>query len=110
MNDTAEAAATAAPSFSIDWFSQHIPLWEFLVKQHLQGRDKFLEIGSFEGRSACWLIENALAPAGVFYCIDTWKGSPEFWGLPERVIQDSFSRFAENVKRARLVGQQVIAL
>lgn len=38
----------------------------------------FLEIGSFEGRSAIWLLENILTdPTSRITCVDTWRGSAE---------------------------------
>lgn len=100
----------AKPVFHVDWFAPNIPLWELLVKEHLSGRDKFLEIGSFEGRSACWMLEHALAPKGVLYCVDTWEGSPEFWSLKPEILDRAFDRFTANVNLVRQDDQQVIAL
>lgn len=65
--------------FQVDWFSEQIPWWEeqlarFKGKPNLH----FLEVGSFEGRSAVWLLENILtAPTSKLTCIDTFGGSPE---------------------------------
>jgi predicted O-methyltransferase YrrM len=44
-----------------DWFGEHIPLWTSVLG-HLTGRQNvfFLEIGSYEGRSAVWLLGNIL--------------------------------------------------
>jgi predicted O-methyltransferase YrrM len=41
------------------------------------GRRKFLEIGSFEGRSAIWIAENMMVEGDELRCIDTWEGSEE---------------------------------
>jgi predicted O-methyltransferase YrrM len=60
--------------FTSDWFSRRIPLWQewlrpLVGKPHLQ----FLEIGSHEGRSALWLLDNVLThPTGTISCIDPW--------------------------------------
>jgi predicted O-methyltransferase YrrM len=47
-------------SFSGDWFSNNIDLW----KKHLHNFQNkpvhFLEIGTFEGKSALWMLENIL--------------------------------------------------
>lgn len=46
---------------------------------HLKDREcAALEIGSFEGRSAVWFLENILThPRSILFCIDTFAGSPE---------------------------------
>src|SRR3989344_7436900 len=47
--------------FLTDWFSRHIPLWEKrLAEFRGQPAVHFLEIGSWEGRSAGWLLTNIL--------------------------------------------------
>lgn len=62
--------------FTTDWFSWAPPIWSQIVKQ-LDSRKRFLEIGSFEGRSTVWLIENAIDNGGELFCIDTWEGGEE---------------------------------
>src|SRR3989344_8187879 len=60
------------PPFLTDWFSKQIPVWENHLA-HLKGKPdlRFLEIGSFEGRSACWLLKNILTHASAkLTCID----------------------------------------
>lgn len=53
-----------------EWFDINIPSWEkYLVP--LQGTLHALEIGSFEGRSAKWLLENVLTDSNsTLTCID----------------------------------------
>lgn len=47
--------------FREDWFTQNIPYWETYVLPYLvEHPARFLEVGSFEGRSAAWLLNNAL--------------------------------------------------
>ena len=37
-----------------------------------------VEVGSFEGRSALWFLENILThPQSVLTCVDTWEGSED---------------------------------
>jgi len=62
--------------FTEDWFAPHIPLWNKLVPRYKPR--KVLEIGSYEGRSACHLIETC-APGGAFeiHCVDSWQGGIE---------------------------------
>lgn len=67
------------PHFTRDWFSPYIPLWEQLLggARGAPGL-RFVEIGSFEGRSAVWLMENILThPSSHLDCIDTFEGSFE---------------------------------
>lgn len=62
--------------FTQDWFSWAPPVWEQLI-EHLPARKRFLEIGSFEGRSTVWIVENMMVDDGEVYCIDTWDGGEE---------------------------------
>ncbi|MFH1670328.1 MAG: class I SAM-dependent methyltransferase [Patescibacteria group bacterium] len=87
------------PRFTTDWFSENIPLWGKLLA-HLAGKPhlKFLEIGSWEGRSACWLLQNILThPTSTLTCIDTFQGSPEHledpdWSPALEHLEDVFDR------------------
>ncbi|MBB6408748.1 class I SAM-dependent methyltransferase [Mesorhizobium sangaii] len=62
--------------FTTDWFSNNIPAWKSLIDEKKPTR--ILEIGSFEGRSTCYLIENCskIGPIEI-YCVDTWEGGAE---------------------------------
>ena len=62
--------------FTRDWFSQAEQVWPQLIPL-LPERKKFLEIGSFEGRSTVWIVENMMEDGGEIYCIDTWEGGEE---------------------------------
>lgn len=60
-----------------DWFSRHIPHWQRLLEP-LRGRQGLnaLEIGSFEGLSACWLLENILGhETSRIVCIDPFDAA-----------------------------------
>jgi predicted O-methyltransferase YrrM len=62
--------------FTNDWFSWAPEVWTQLIPL-LPERKKFLEIGSFEGRSTVWIVENMMEDGGEIYCIDTWEGGEE---------------------------------
>ena len=62
--------------FTQDWFHWAPQVWEQLIPL-LPARKKFLEIGSFEGRSTVWIVENMMEDNGEVYCIDTWGGGEE---------------------------------
>ena len=62
-------------AFTKDWFRHNLLAWRPLMEE-LSGRSaRILEIGSFEGLSACYVLWR-LRDAHVT-CIDTFKGSPE---------------------------------
>lgn len=86
--------------FTVDWFSQFAGVWRALFQQFLPGAKKVLEIGSYEGRSTTWLIENAFLPhaAGDLYCIDTWQGSME---NDRSAMPEVERRFDRNVAKAK---------
>lgn len=58
--------------FTADWFSNSIPVWEkYLAEYKGMENLNFLEIGSYEGRSSVWLLENILIhPTSKLHCID----------------------------------------
>lgn len=83
--------------FTQDWFEWAPPIWS-QITPHLPERKNFLEIGSFEGRSAVWTIENLMEDGGEIVCIDTWEGGEEH--TPEDMEGAKF-RFDENIKLVR---------
>jgi SAM-dependent methyltransferase len=77
--------------FTEDWFSGYIPSWvEVFV--HYGKPERVLEIGSFEGRSTCWLLERTKAR---MTCVDTWEGSDEHTVSHKEGL---FERFRENIE------------
>lgn len=62
--------------YTKDWFGLAPQIWPQLIP-HLPGRKNFLEIGSFEGRSAVWIAQNMMEDGGELICIDTWEGGEE---------------------------------
>ncbi|MBP7114583.1 MAG: class I SAM-dependent methyltransferase [Candidatus Peribacteraceae bacterium] len=67
-------------TFTSDWFSKHIPLWqEKLIGLAGKQNVNALEIGSYEGRSAVWLLDNILtASDSRLTCVDTFEMTDEF--------------------------------
>src|SRR5205823_551614 len=62
--------------FSEDWFSNHIPSWRRVLERLKPGR--VLEIGSYEGRSTCFVIETCSRFGALdLTCVDTWAGSAD---------------------------------
>lgn len=94
--------------FQTDWFSSTINEWQETLKEYKAKPNlSFLEIGSFEGRSAIWLLENILTdPTSLLTCIDTWQGSPEHQdsGLDFQKVEQNFDH---NIKVSGRAGQVV---
>ena len=85
--------------FTKDWFSWAPQVWEQLIPLLPQGAERsFLEIGSFEGRSTVWIMENMMQDGDHMLCIDTWKGGEEHG---EEDMDAVFTRFRANVQAAR---------
>jgi predicted O-methyltransferase YrrM len=79
--------------FTSDWFSTAIPG----IRRTLAGRSPpktILEIGSWEGRSACWFLEQF--PEAVITCVDTFRGSIEHEDMDVAGVKD---RFLKNTER-----------
>jgi hypothetical protein len=73
-------------SFSKNWFTHKIPSWTQILKE-FQGKPNvnYLEIGTFEGRSALWLLENILThPTSKITIIDAFE-------------EDTYRTFTSNV-------------
>jgi hypothetical protein len=66
---------TSDYDFSNTWFNNAKPFWVNLFRNFQPSR--VLEIGSFEGRSTVWFVENMLEDEGDIFCVDTWEGGEE---------------------------------
>lgn len=87
-----------ARSYAItqDWFSNHIPAWEGILAR-LKPR-RVLEIGSYEGLSTTYIIEQCSAFGSLqIHCVDTWEGAAD---LPADAMHGVEARFDQNVKTA----------
>ncbi len=82
--------------FTQDFFSMHIPNWTKWFESAKGNPVTVLEIGSFEGRSAVWMLENALDhPDSSLTCVDTWQGSQSTLAASQN--DDIFARFNNNI-------------
>ena len=82
-----------APVFTQDWFSRNIPAWDWLLKSIHDPSKPFraLEIGVFEGRSTCWLLENHCKQENdELLVIDTFEGGVENRGLDLSSLRQIF--------------------
>lgn len=60
--------------FTSDWFTHRIPAWrKHILPAYKDKFAKWLEIGSYEGRSAIWTLANILTHKdSQIVCIDPW--------------------------------------
>jgi predicted O-methyltransferase YrrM len=88
------------PNFSVDWHSHNIPHWRAILERYVgQPGVRALEIGSFEGRSTVWLLENILTHETAHIdCIDTFEGSFEHRGID---LENLHVRFLMNISPYR---------
>lgn len=89
--------------FTTDWFHWAPEIWKELkplIPRYEEQSTEFLEIGSFEGRSTVWTIENLMEDGDHIVCIDTWKGGEEHSKIAMSKVE---TRFDNNMK---IVGEQ----
>jgi len=82
-------------TFSSDWFTYHIPVWTNVLKD-LKGKPglTYLEIGTYEGRSFLWIMDNILThPSSRAVAIDAYN---------ESVSPGAEKVFLENLRRGGL--------
>jgi predicted O-methyltransferase YrrM len=82
-------------NFKHDWFTANVPYWMDIFQKHgLRDRPiRAMEIGSFEGLSACFILQQL--PQAELTCVDTWDGSDEHTGLAFDSIEKAFDRHVE---------------
>jgi hypothetical protein len=86
--------------FTTDWFSGNIPLWDVTLTE-LKNKPNlnFLEVGCWEGRATCWLLENILTDStSKITVVDSFGGSPEETGMQGLDFDNVLSRFKNNIK------------
>ena len=77
--------------FTKDWFNWAPPVWEQLIPMLPTNVERsFLEIGSFEGRSMVWIVENMMNPGDEIICVDTWEGGEEHGAEDMGTVEERF--------------------
>lgn len=96
-------SAVAAPSgdhyqFTENWFEPFQNIWAGMIL-NLKPK-KILEIGSYEGASACFLIET-LSPTTELelHCVDNWEGGIEHHKPEMKNVEGRFFRNLEEAKK-----------
>lgn len=83
--------------FTRDWFSRCIPAWTDLFPRVMPRPARILEIGAFEGRATCFMLESLIPPdaEGEIHCVDNWQGGAEHADIP---MAEVLARFRANVR------------
>lgn len=93
-----------------DWFNAHIPYWQQYFFEQLKWDTSIphtvIEIGSFEGLSSVWILNNLLDNKhSKLYCIDTFQGSIE---MDKSLVDGLYERFKNNIQTTNKVNQVVV--
>ena len=81
------------PSFTQDWFSRSIPSWSLILNKLSERTShlRILEVGVFEGRSTCWLLQNhCKTPESSIVAIDSFQGGIEHQGMELGTLRKRF--------------------
>lgn len=90
-------------NFTQDWFTHNVPNFAECMAT-IPEKNLFLEIGVFEGRSTCWLLQNGLADKGSIVCVDTFAGGQSHDGVDFKAVE---ARFWSNTNEAKKSEQKV---
>lgn len=88
--------------FTEDWTIQVREAWPEHVLPHvdIEAELHWLEIGSFEGRSALWIVENLLKnPRSSLTCVDPWQPWPRYGDKIDFDYEVSFDRNTRDVSQ-----------
>lgn len=77
--------------FTTDWFSRFTAIWTQVLTRYPPSR--ILEIGSYEGRAACFLIAQCAAERDIeLHCVDSWAGGVEHDASAMPLVEQRFDR------------------
>lgn len=93
--------------FTHDWFSNNEKNWRAILKfvnWNPNRVAKIIEIGSFEGRSTVWMLENLINhPDSRVYCVDSFQGGEEHGGISFEKVYDTFMHNIRQTGKAQQV-------
>lgn len=89
-------------TFTNDWFSNNIPRWEKFLKPLAGMPLKVLELGSYEGKSAIWLLENILTHQRArITCIDNFGSDVSNTEIHKRFVENT-KRFGKKIQLLKM--------
>ena len=68
---------TKEKEFTHDWFTNSALPYFNALKPNLKESNSVLEIGAFEGRATCWMLENIVGPEGFMYVVEPFTGAAD---------------------------------
>ena len=93
--------------WTVDWFTHNTTNFAD-IKKRLGRVESILEIGSFEGRATCWMLENMLKNTGTITCIDPFTGTDDVRNDPDNLKDSELeARFNRNVNLSKKPTQTV---
>ena len=99
------------PHFTSDWFTNAIVNFDYITNYLNKEKqiNSILEIGSHEGRSACWMLENMLSDTGTMTCIDPFADRPVTAFAEDSIPEDRTieTRFRANIAEVKGADQTV---
>lgn len=93
------------PYYKVDHFSRNDNTWKFFFHNNGFRNEhsyNFLEVGSLEGRSAVWLLENVLQhPRSKLSCVDMWNEEIDDNEYSADLMKGIYDRFLHNISPHR---------
>ncbi len=101
MHSTIGTQSNPGYNFAVDFFTGREEQFAAILARcdmAPSDRMRILEIGSFEGRSACWFSDHWLDHReSRLFCVDTFKGGDEHRPLLSLTSLDLFGKFQANI-------------
>lgn len=103
-NAGTSVSAARLPKFTSDWFDHHASNWSRWFEPLTQKESPLvcLEVGTWEGRSALWIVDNLVSrgpPGSHLYCVDRWLPDEVLPGTDGSVTgADAYSTCIENLR------------
>ena len=92
--------------FTADWFSRHTTVWSRLLGPLTGQPLQALEVGSYEGRSAVWLLQNILTHSeSQLTCVDMWDSAEV-----QRRFRSNIVETGRGERVVECVGESQVAL
>jgi len=99
-------------TFTDDWFSHNVPNWSkhkslFFDKENM----RCLEIGSYQGRSAIYTVENFCNGKNSYVdSVDTWEGSIEHTDQQKNSLYDIFiNNTKKYIDQGKIIPHQMFS-
>jgi predicted O-methyltransferase YrrM len=91
--------------FSTDWFSHNIKHWNEHLAHLKDEPAQALEIGSYEGRSCCWMLKNILTDEqSTITCVDVWTKPEIEKQFDCNVVESGQSHKVKKIKSASCIA------